>query len=205
MDVSDAISETTILAGRSVDLSANVVSKQPETGCSTHAEELSTTDWRRAYGQAYSLSRNSADAEDAVQETYLRLFQAHARGGHIESTTAWMRGVLRNVVFQRFHKERPDLHVPLDSKPANAEDGESLMDVLPESTISIEQQMVDASVVSYSLKVLATLSAKERECVLMYAQGYSFVQISNSLDISYKVALTTTKKALVKVRDRIAR
>jgi RNA polymerase sigma-70 factor (ECF subfamily) len=204
MDVSDGIAETTILTGRSVDIPSNAPFQKAEAGNPIPAERVSPGDWRRTYGQAYALTRNSADAEDAVQETYLRLFQADARGGRIESTTAWMRSVLRNVVFQRFHKERPDLHVPLDMKPANAEDGESLMDILPESTVSIEDQIVDASVVSHSLKVLSTLSAKEQECVLMYAQGLSFVQISQRLDISYKVALTTTKKALVKVRERIA-
>jgi RNA polymerase sigma-70 factor (ECF subfamily) len=165
---------------------------------------VSAGGWKRAYGHAYRLTRNTADAEDAVQETYLRLFEASARGGRIDSTAAWMRGVLRNVVFQTFHKQRPDLHIALDAKPSNSEDGESLMETLPESKDSIEDQLVEESMVKHSLAVISQLPAQERECVLMYAQGQSFVQISNSLGISYKVALTTTKKALVKVRERIA-
>jgi RNA polymerase sigma factor (sigma-70 family) len=167
--------------------------------------EVSTGDWMRVYKQAYALTRNPADAEDAAQEAYLRLFQAGLRGGRIESTTAWLRGVLRNVVYQTFHKIRPDLHVALDARSGDGDDETCLADTLVESKESIEDQVIDDRILELALRVISELPEKERECVLMWVRGYSFVHIRNSLGISYKVALTTTRKALAKVRNAIER
>ncbi len=167
--------------------------------------EILEREWKRVYGQAYSLTRNPADAEDAVQETYLRLFQAGARGGRIESTTAWMRGVLRNVVFQTFQRLRPDLHIPLDSSVNKGENEVTLADTLVEARESVEERLIEVALVARALRAISELPEMERECVLMYARGYSFVQIQNALEITYKVALTKTKKALAKVRSEIAR
>jgi RNA polymerase sigma-70 factor (ECF subfamily) len=166
--------------------------------------EISTADWKRAYGHAYALTRNTADAEDAAQEAYLRLFQRGNRGEPIESRTAWLRGVLRYVLLETYRKIRPDLHVPIATRIVDDPSGPTIEDTLFSPGESIENQLVEQSLVEHSLRVISELSPKERECVLMYAQGYTFVQISKTLGVTYKVALTTTKKALIKVKKTVS-
>ncbi len=166
--------------------------------------EISVADWKRAYGQAYALTRNTADAEDAAQEAYLRLFQRGNHGEQIESRTAWLRGVLRYVLFETYRKIRPDLHVPIETRIVDDPSGPTIGDTLFSPGESIENRLVQQSLVEHSLRVISELSPKERECVLMYAQGYTFVQISKTLGVTYKVALTTTKKALIKVKKTVS-
>ncbi len=166
---------------------------------------VESEDWTQIYKYARAVTGNSADAEDAVQEAYLRLFQEGARGSKIDSPTAWLVRVARNVLFRNFRKFRPDMHQPLDAGALNDEGENPLADLLVDPDESIEDRVIFESLIRHSLRIISQLPEKEKRCVLMYANGDSFVEISKSLGISYKVAITTTRKALVKVRDTIVR
>ena len=62
------------------------------------------------FNLALNLTRNRKDAEDLVQETYLRafrFFESYRRGTHIK---AWLFRILRNTFINRYRatKARPD-------------------------------------------------------------------------------------------------
>ena len=56
------------------------------------------------YRVAYSVLRNSADAEDAVQETYLRAWKSFHRFTPGTNMRAWMFAILFNVI--RHHRRK---------------------------------------------------------------------------------------------------
>jgi RNA polymerase sigma-70 factor, ECF subfamily len=144
--------------------------------------------------------RNPADAEDLAQEAYVRLHEAILNGRKIESCLAWMRGVVRHVVFQHLRKTRPDLHVTIDVEDDGAP---SFAERLVDPDVSIEDRLIEEELFQESLRVLAGLPERDRECVMMYARGYTFVQIANVLNTPYEVAIKTTRNALRKTKRRI--
>ncbi len=64
----------------------------------------------KAYGLAYSMTRNAADAEDLVQEAALRAFRAFDTFEQGTNFKAWFYRILTNCVYakNRTRKRRPE-------------------------------------------------------------------------------------------------
>lgn len=154
--------------------------------------------WRDTYLHAYSLVGNRADAEDLAQEAYLRLFQRGRASPKIDSYVNWMRAVVRNAMCLRFTKTRPDLHGPT----AEEDDDDPVSKIIDPSE-SIEQKLIHENLVRQALRILARLPAMERECVMMYARGYTFVQIARALEMPYAEVIKKTTRAVTKIRSKI--
>src|SRR5258707_13307600 len=58
------------------------------------------------YGYALILTRNHAEAEDLVQETYVRAMQAVARLRAGSNMKGWLFTILRNIWFNQLRKGR---------------------------------------------------------------------------------------------------
>jgi len=81
----------------------------------TKAESLTIDDLVRQHAQtvfrvAYSLVRNHADAEDLVQETFLRVMR-HGRLDRIENHKAWLVKIAWRLALDRAKRIQPE---PLD-------------------------------------------------------------------------------------------
>jgi RNA polymerase sigma-70 factor (ECF subfamily) len=63
------------------------------------------------YGYALILTRNHAEAEDLVQETYLRAIQAMGRLRAGSNMKGWLFTILRNVWFNQLRKWRNGPHM----------------------------------------------------------------------------------------------
>jgi RNA polymerase sigma-70 factor (ECF subfamily) len=69
-----------------------------------------------AYNLARWLTRNDADAEDVVQEAYLRAFKFFG-GFHGQDGRAWLLGIVRNTSYTWLQRNRsPQLNMPLDEE-----------------------------------------------------------------------------------------
>ena len=158
-------------------------------------------DWKATYQHAYSMVGNAADAEDITQETFVRLFERAEHRPRIEVYLKWMRVVVRTVISRHFAKTRPDLHVSVGDDDNDTSTPLELVD----PTRSVEQKVVQESLAREALDILGKLSHVEKECVMMYANGYTFVQIATALEIPYWEAISTTKKAVVAIRKKINR
>jgi RNA polymerase sigma factor (sigma-70 family) len=69
-----------------------------------------------AYNLAHWLTRNDTDAEDVVQESYLRAFKFFGdfRG---EDGRSWLLAIVRNACYTWMQRNRsPDLMVPVDDE-----------------------------------------------------------------------------------------
>src|ERR1700721_4786775 len=58
------------------------------------------------YSYAMILSRNHAEAEDLVQETYIRAMQAMRRLRADSNVKGWLFTILRNIWFNQLRKRR---------------------------------------------------------------------------------------------------
>ena len=58
------------------------------------------------YAGALRLTSNKADAEDLLQETFMRAFAAYRKNPDIEKPRAWLFKIMTNAYINRYHKER---------------------------------------------------------------------------------------------------
>ena len=59
-----------------------------------------------AYNLARWLTRNDHDAEDAVQEAYLRAFRSFDRFRGVSEGRAWLLTIVRNTCYTRLKQDR---------------------------------------------------------------------------------------------------
>lgn len=174
---------------------------------STESESLFTQSFlKELYRRARSIVGRHEDAEDIAQEACLQLWKASSLGRHFEFLTAWTNTVMRNTLFGQFRKSRPDLHVSLISdtlrgkQDAGAFDISDTADSALDAIIEAEREQEQARLLQLVIQALGNLPPMERDCVMMCARGYSFVQISKALDLDYRAAIRITRRVIAKIR-----
>jgi RNA polymerase sigma-70 factor (ECF subfamily) len=92
--------------------------------------------YRRLVGQLYSVCGNLAEAEDAVQEAFVRAVEKPRRFAQVDNPEAWLRTVALNVArtrfrrTMRFHGLMSRAGPPPDSVPGLSPDHVLLVDAL---------------------------------------------------------------------------
>ena len=151
-------------------------------------EEYSTT----LYRVAYSVTRNAADAEDVVQETFLRVLRHRNKLAEVRDYRVWLVRIAWNLVLDRKRraKTRPE-----------TDDFEDLARVLPTGELSAEKMVITAQRHARILRLIDTLPAREREVLLLSAvQELSTVEIALVL----KTTESTIRSRLYRARHALA-
>ena len=128
------------------------------------------------YRVAFSVLRNPADAEDAVQEAFLRVLRHRDTLGEVRDQRVWLIRIVWNIVLDRKRraKTRPE-----------TDDVEELARVLPSSGLSAEQVAAAAQHHAHVLACVEQLPQREREVIQLSAfEELSSVEIAAVLGIS---------------------
>jgi RNA polymerase sigma-70 factor (ECF subfamily) len=161
------------------------------------------------YGAALRLTRNPQDAEDLVQETYLRAFRGF--GGFEEGTNlrAWMYRILTNNFINAYRKKQRE---PLTVQDDEIEDW-YLYDRLagPGVEASAESEVLERIPDEDVQRALENLPETFRMAVLLAdVEGFSYKEIAEILEIPIGTVMSRLhrgRKALQKalwetVRER---
>jgi RNA polymerase sigma factor (sigma-70 family) len=143
-----------------------------------------------AYNLARWLTRNDADAEDVVQEAYLRAFRFFG-GFHGENGRAWLLGIVRNTSYTWMQRNRStELNMPLDDEPHEVKDD----DLNPEELLlqKADAQMLRQAVEELPLEFREVLVLRELE-------EMSYKQIAVVSDLP----LGTVMSRLARARKRL--
>ena len=128
------------------------------------------------YRVAFSVLRNSADAEDAVQETFLRVLRHRNTLDEVRDPRVWLIRIVWNVVLDRKRraKTRPE-----------TDDVDELARVLPSAGLSSEQIAAAAQHHASVLACVDKLPTKERQVMTLSAfEELSSVEIAGVLGIT---------------------
>jgi RNA polymerase sigma-70 factor (ECF subfamily) len=128
------------------------------------------------YRVAFSVLRNQADAEDAVQEAFVRVLRHRDTLGEVRDHRVWLIRIVWNIVLDRKRraKTRPE-----------TDDVADLARVLPMKGLSAEEQAAAAQHHAHVLACLDQLPAKERQVMMLSAfEELSSVEIAEVLEIS---------------------
>ncbi len=138
------------------------------------------------YRVANSVLRNAAEAEDAVQEAFLRVLKKREQLAEIRDARVWLVRIVWNIVLDR--KRR------MKTRPEN-EDIADFERILTAEGLSAEELAVSAQRHARMLRWLDELPTKEREVMMLSA-----LDELNSVEIA--AVLQTTESA---VRSRLFR
>lgn len=128
------------------------------------------------YRVAFSVLRNPADAEDAVQEAFLRVLRHRDSLSEVRDHRVWLIRIVWNVVLDRKRraKTRPE-----------TDDVTELARVLPSGGLSAEEIASAAQHHSRVLACVDRLPGKERQVLLLSAfEDLSSVEIAGVLGIT---------------------
>lgn len=144
------------------------------------------------YRVAFSVLRNPADAEDAVQEAFLRVLRHREMLEEVRDRRVWLIRIVWNLVLDRKRraKTRPE-----------TDDVAELTRVLPSKGLSAEQIAAAAEHHAHVLACVEQLPVKEREVLMLSA----FEEL-NSVEIAAVLGITesSVRSRLFRARNLVA-
>ncbi len=144
------------------------------------------------YRVAYSVLRNRADAEDAVQETYLRVLRHRHDLAEIRDTRVWLVRIVWNVVLDRKRraKTRPE-----------TDDIADMARLLPAAGLTAEDRVSAAQHHARVLRAVEQLPEKEKRVLILSA----FEELS-SVEIAQVLGTTesTVRSRLFRARNLLS-
>jgi RNA polymerase sigma-70 factor (ECF subfamily) len=147
---------------------------------------------RAALTLARTLVRNDADAEDVVQEAFIRAFK-YFRGFSGEHPRAWLLSIVRNVAYALLRKNgRAD---PVESFDAEREPAPSpwSSEVRPETPESALLRSIDTECVQ---QALGTLPEEFREVVVLRElEQCSYKEIADIAQIPIGTVMSRLSRA----------
>lgn len=153
-------------------------------------EDIALPHLSAAYNFARWLLHNDQDAEDAVQEAYLRAFKSFS-GYYGGDSRSWLLTIVRNTCYTWLHKNRASqLTDPIDEKL-----DEIGLDFGDPETLLL--QHADTQMVRHALQ---ELPMEFREVMVMREmEGLSYKEIANVVD----VPIGTVMSRLARGRKRL--
>jgi RNA polymerase sigma-70 factor (ECF subfamily) len=160
-------------------------------------QELAMPLFARLYNLANWLAQDRAEAEDLVQETYLKALKGFASFQPGTNFRAWMYKILRNTFLTSRTGLKAARTVSLDddqepvAQPAAAETPESVL------LARVDQEAIH--------RALEQLPVRFREIILLYdVEEMSYQQIAGTLEIPIGTVMSRLSRARKAMRELLA-
>jgi RNA polymerase sigma-70 factor (ECF subfamily) len=137
------------------------------------------------------LGLSSDEAQDVVQDAFLRLHQHLAAGGSQESIRSWVYRVAHNQARNRQKSYHRKFSAPLEAG-FNA--------ILDQATP--EQVVLDKEKFRQLAKAIRLLERGERECLLLRAGGLRYREIGEVLGVPTSTVADTVDRAIKKLAEK---
>jgi RNA polymerase sigma-70 factor (ECF subfamily) len=157
-------------------------------------EQVALPHLEAAYNLARWLTRNDHDAEDVVQEAYVRAY-TFFDGFRGDDGRSWLLAVVRNTCYTWLEKHRrPGLTVPLDEKVH-----------APSSAMNPEQLYLRRSAHEELRAAVDELPVEFREViVLRELEGLSYKEIAAVLGIPLGTVMSRLTRARARLQQRLS-
>jgi RNA polymerase sigma-70 factor (ECF subfamily) len=123
-------------------------------------------------GFAYHVVGSTGDAEDLVQSAFLKLFDQLKRDAEIQNLRSWLYRVVHNLAID--HVRRKGSRESIQAE---------WLALRTENVHSAEYDLIQKQQIAGSLKAL---NERERHCLMLRAEGLSYVEIGDVLGLSQK-------------------
>lgn len=182
---------------RSVHEEDDIVLIQSVLGGNTKDFELIWNRYHKLiYAHVLKLVRNIDDADDIVQDTFIKAFNALHTYNQSYPFTAWLYKISSNTCIDYFRRKR--------IRPVSIEGIQktttSIYDIIPDQSIGIDFTLINAETKDALHKAIKQLPDRYRECIeLRHFQELSYEEIAQKLNLplgTIKITLFRARKAL---------
>lgn len=144
---------------------------------------------RSVYSFILSILKNPQDAEEILQETYLKIWTSAGSYKPQGKPLAWMFTIARNLCYMKFRDQKRMADVGLDDL-SGEEAGDLCLPL---------EHMTDSMMLQTALEIL---KEDERQIVLLHASaGLKHREISASLGIPLSTVLSKYNRAMKKLQN----
>lgn len=152
---------------------------------------------RYIYHLCLKLTRNTAEAEDLMQEVWVKVVRYEENLKNVEHQKAWLTTICMNTFRDRYRKKmRRSKHITIQQ---DTEDF-SLLDLVPSGEELIEEKVEKDMVRTLIQTKMKQLDAiYEKTLWYFYIEQYSLIEISNVM----KVSIGTVKSRLFRAKARL--
>ena len=145
----------------------------------------------RFYRVAFHLLESDQDAEDAVQELYLKLWAARSSLGGIRNPFAYGVSILKNICIDRIRRQSARKAEPLEKAP-------------PLETVPGQDRLEMKDTLRYLLGEMEKLPPNQRDVLKMRAvDGLEYEEISQRTGLSQVHVRVLVAKARKTLRSKI--
>jgi RNA polymerase sigma-70 factor, ECF subfamily len=171
-----------------------------KAGSSAAFEELQSFYARRLYKRIFSMTKNREDAEDALQDTFLRAYIALGSFEGRSRFASWLTTIAINSALMTLRKRRSRAEVSFDL-PSNEEEHSPLFDVR-DTGLNPEQICDQRQKYHCALRAVQKLHPTLRSTFSIWLkQECSLKEVASTLGLS----VTAVKARLYRARKRISR
>ena len=150
---------------------------------------------------AYRMTGNEQDAEDVVQETFLRAFHRLSQFAGQASFGVWLHRIAANCSLDVLRQRQRRVGARGLGSPLPAE----TLDLLPSPMPTPDRMVVNAETQQQVQSALNTLSPQERAAfVLRHFENHSIADISSALGLRVSAAKHSVFRAVQKMRQALA-
>jgi len=152
-------------------------------------DELVRRTRRPAYRLARRITRNHEDADDVVQDSYVKAYRALPRFDLTRAFGPWFLTIVARTALSRIRQGVRRATVPLDEPGA---EGMTLADRLPDATLDPagQQNLLDVE------RALERLSEEHRSILALRVEGdLAYAEIASALDIPVGTVMSRLARA----------
>jgi len=144
-------------------------------------ESLMRDTYRQAYSFAVRLAGSGPEAEDLVQETYMRAFRFFHRYDETLPFTNWLYRIMSNAHIDAVRRKNRIRTTSLDQPVLGTN---TTFDV-PDDEPTVDKKMVDESMGEYVQHALTTMTPEFRTAVLLAdVEGLAYEEIAEVMNTS---------------------
>jgi RNA polymerase sigma-70 factor (ECF subfamily) len=158
---------------------------------------------RNVFRLAYRMTRNEHDAEDVVQETFLRAYRNLDRFEERAQFGSWVYRIAANCAYDSL-RARERRQEDADPVPLDASNGP--VTELPSGEPAADRIVFGGEVRRRVALAMRRMSALEKSAfTLRHFEGMSIEEIGRALDLDTSAAKQSVFRAVRKVRDALGR
>lgn len=168
--------------------------QQCKTGNQRAQLEVYNRYYRAMFNTAYRIVKDKYEAEDIMQESFLKAFTKLDNLNKTKTFGAWLKRIVINNSIYKYNKSTKYDEVPLDDVLYRVEDSSGIPDDYEYSNVKAKQVLETMKSLKDNYRISLTLNLIE---------GFDYDEICEIMNISYANCRTTISRAKESLRKKM--
>lgn len=176
---------------------------QAKQGSESAFESLVMHYQKTVYFAAYRLTHNHADADDILQETFIRLFNTLKKETKIDNLVAWLYRTAVNLAIDKLRQASREKTTSLEV--TSSETDETFQMSLPDTkTVAPDEEVAEQERTTIIRKAIDTLSLQAKTITILHdLEGLKIKEIAEILDCAEGTVKSTLYQSHRKLRQKL--